>query len=634
MNAKVLALLLASSSLLAVAPCPVSADDKPPMTLPEVLSRHLQALGGPHAIVNPTSERIIGTIERGGLRGTETTVYKGEKYWTEEKIGIFDFFAGYDGKVAWQRDSNGNTRPFSAAGLRDLHSDQYFNADTYLLPNRPSGEVTLRPQTEKRTGNYILDVNPPGGVPYSLYLDPKTFLTVKKQHYADDELITTTYSGFKAINGTMTATVTHEFNGDRKSDQTYTLTDDQENIDAPDSLFAMPSMARDYRWVHPEATSATIPFDASDHSINLFVGINGQPAYLILDSGASGFAIDKRATDYLKIGHQGTFRARGYGGATNTYPVKLDTFEIADGIIFSDMTATAIELPENFGFGEATPSVGFIGYEILSRFVVQVDYQAEHITLYDPDTWKPVPSDGQALPLDIDSNVPNVTAQLDDFPPAKFLIDTGDAGACIRLYRPFVLQNHLSGIYPSGMDMEGYGVGGAAKVRQVRARSFTLAGQTLKNVPVSMALDDKAGSSRRLAGALGHDFLSHFVVTFDYPHQRVFFGPNKTTQQPFDTRTFGIAALSMPDDLVKDKECIKVMYVDPKSPASKAGLVRGDIITQIDDQSATALGLGGVRRLLSPDGGKDTHELSIIGNTGGTGKIKVTLYDSMPQGVR
>ena len=58
--------------------------------------------------------------------------------------------------------------------------------------------------------------------------------------------------------------------------------------------------------------------------------------------------------------------------------------------------------------------------------------------------------------------------------------------------------------------------------------------------------------------------------------------------------------------------------------------MRGDTITQVDGQSADALGLGEVRRLLSPDGGKDTRELSIIGPDGGTGKVKVTMYDPMP----
>ncbi len=221
-------------------------------------------------------------------------------------------------------------------------------------------------------------------------------------------------------------------------------------------------------------------------------------------------------------------------------------------------------------------------------------------------------------------------AQFDGLPPGRFLVDTGDALSPVKLYGPFVSRYGVAQAYPKGMEIIGAGVGGEARERRVRAHSFTLGGTTLSDVPTDLALDAKGGSSRFLAGALGYDFLSHFIVTFDYPHGRIFFAPNPAAPKAFDTRTFGVYVVSEADDLVKNKRQIRVIYVDGRAPAADAGIVRGDIITKIDGQPADALGLGEVRRLLSPDGGKDSHVLTIIGPEGGTGNVKVSMYDPMP----
>ncbi len=606
------------------------ADDRPSLTLPEVLTRHLQALGNPQNHAPVPSERVTGTIQADGLTGTYVTVFKGhDRYWSEEKIGLEDQTYGSDGKVTWERDANGSVRLLSSEELKNDRNGEYVNSVSYALPQRMAGAVTLRPQTERRTGDYVLDIVPDGGRPATLFLDPKTFLIAKEQHRDDDRLITTEYSNYKSINGEMTAGTRRISGGDRRFDVVYTLTDDQFGVEAPDSLFAMPPSPKNYQWEHPNATSATIAFDGDDQAIKLYVGINGRPAFIMLDSGASTMALAKFAADTLHLQHQGTMEARGYGGSTNIYPVKLDTFELPDGLLFRDITATAIDLPYGFDIASSVPTVGLLGYTLLSRFVVKIDYGSQEVTLLDPDGWTPGPSDGQPLPMELEGNVPTVSASFDGLPQKRFLIDTGDSG-CVHLYAPYVADNKLSAKYANGIKVYEMGVGGVAPARRVRARSFSLAGTDLRSVPTDLALDDKAGASRNLAGALGHQFLSRFVVTFDYPHQRIFFAACPQTQKPFDTRTFGVYLVEVGDDYAKTKRHIVVVGVDPKSPAFDAGLSPDDVITQVDGQSAETLGLAEVRRLLSPDGGKDVRELSVIGARGGTGKVRVRMYDPLP----
>ena len=169
---------------------------------------------------------------------------------------------GSDGKLTWQRDTNGSVRLLSTEELKNDKNDQYIESVSYAVPGRLPGKETLRPQTERRTGDYIVDVVPDGGKPSALFFDPKTYLIVKEQHQDDDLTITTTYSDFKPLNGVTTATTKRVSNGDKKYDETYHTDTDQIGADAPDSLFAMPPVAKNYQWLDPRRLRPTIPYDA------------------------------------------------------------------------------------------------------------------------------------------------------------------------------------------------------------------------------------------------------------------------------------------------------------------------------------------------------------------------------------
>jgi len=622
---------LALGTLLLFPACSF-ADDHPALSLPELLQRHVQALGGATALaVTAKTQKTIGLVKQGGLEGTYVNLSQGLAHnWTEQKLGISDDISASDGKTFWVRDTNGTVRLLGAEEIKEQRLSEYVGTASYALPNRLTGKVTLKSEAERKTGDYILDIVPDDGLAASLYINPRTFLLDKEVHQSDDVTITTTFRDYQSRAGVMTAAEERTSNGDKRDDSITTITSVTDTADAPASLFALPPVTKNYTWLSPGKTSAIIPFDDYDQSINLYVGINGEPANIVLDSGDGGMDLSKQAADYLKLKYTGRFRARGYGGSTDILPVKLDTFEFPEALSFAGLAGTAISLPDGFDYGASTPTVGFVGYPLLSRFVVQIDYASQALTLRDPDTWTPTRADGTPLPMELDDNVPSILASFDGLPPARFLLDTGDAVAPVTLYGPYATKNNLTTRYPKGMDVYGMGVGGESHARRVRAHSLSVAGFTLQNVPTDFSMDKKGGASKVLAGAFGHELLSHFTVTFDYPHKRVFFAPNEDTKKPFDSRTFGIYVIKHPDDIGKDKRRILVVYTDPHSHAERDGVLPGSEILQVDGQSAIDMGVGNVRRLLSPRGGKDTHDLLIIGPNGGTGHVKVTMYDPLP----
>lgn len=605
------------------------ADNRPALSLADVLARSAQANAALPGQAKTVSRRYTGTTEYGGLHGTYVTIDKSPAmHWEEDKLGIYDEVSGSDGKVSWHRDTNGNIRLQSLEEQKDDRTNAVLDTHAFTRDAFP-GKVSLRPQTEARTGCYVLDIVPADGKPTTLFLDPKTFLTVKEERLDDNRLSTTTYSDFKMMGGRMRATVRRTHSGTRKFDSVITTDMVEDNVPAPDSLFALPATVNNYEWATPGATSASVPFDYADKSVALYCAVNGRPTFLELDSGASGLAISKVAAEDLKIPHQGTFESQGYGGSANASSIKLDTFEVIGGVVFSNLSAASLPLFEDYAPFQAVPNIGLLGYDLLSRFVVRVNYETQMLTLIDPKTFQPAPSDGTPLTLDLDGNTPSVLASFDGLPPARFLVDTGDSGSTVMLYGPYVADNHIAPKYPHGIDGGGEGIGGRFKERSVRAHSFALAGLTLTDVPTQLSLDTKgAGASRILAGALGTDFLSHFTVTFDYAHSRVFFAPNADTRKPFDTRTFGIYVLGIFDETLRKTRML--LFADRKAPARSAGLMSGATLLQIDGQDAVKLGEGEVRRLLSPAGGKDTHDLFIIGDSGGTGHVKVTMFDPLP----
>jgi len=615
---------------LFVFPLALRADDRPALTLPEVLARYRLAVPSVSRRTVVVARRLAGTTDYGGLHGTWAAVFKHpDKTWEEDKIGLLDEVSGSNGKVSWHQDTNGNVRLESEEEQKDDKTSAAVSSSLFADPAGFRGKVSIRPQTEHKTGCYVLDVAPEGGKPTTLFLDPKTFQVVKEQRMEDDRMMTITFSDFRGPAGGQIATTTRVSIGDRKFDRVTKVSSVQDDNNVPDALFAPPVAPNNYQWTTPGATSASLPFDYSDKSISLYSAVNGQPTFMQLDSGAGGVAISSLAAYDMKLMPVGTFEGRGYGGSLDEHLIKINSFEIVGGVVFSDFTATSEPM---FGinlFLQSVPKIGLLGYDLLSRFVVRINYEAQTLTLIDPKTFQPSAGDGVSLPLDLNNNVPSVLASFDSLPPAHFLVDTGDGASTVMLYSPYVAENHVAQKYPQGIYDVGQGVGNVFLERQVRAHSFAIAGEAFHDIPTHLSLDTKgAGAGRLLAGALGTDFLSRFTVTFDYPHSRIFFAPNSQTHKPFDTRTFGIMVVQGVD--YKSHKPRMVIGANPKAPDKDVKKLYGATLLQIDGQDALALGLGEVRRRLSPDDGKDTHDLLIADDKGRQSHVTVGMYDPLP----
>ena len=607
-----------------IVPVPVTA----PMTLETLLQRHLEALGGADAITALKNTKVVSSVQTGGITGTITTVYAApDREYEEDKLGIMDIQQGYDGKTAWQRDTNGNVRPLAGEELKDLRVQLFFDTNSYVLPGRIPGKLTLRPLAEPSTGNYIVDALPEGGKPSTLYFDPQTFFIVKEQHLDDNVLVTTNYGDYRTVDRARFPFRMATTNGTTRYDIVGTVTEVENNIALPTDLFEPPHIGSKFRFVKPGMTRATVPFDMDDGEIGLTVRLNGQPARVFLDTGASGIALSQATATKLGLKSSGFLEARGYGGSTDLHPILLNRFEVPGAVQLTDVTAIAIDLPDTLNSFFQHPLAGFVGYDLLAHFVVRVDFPHKQITFIQPDTFHPTPEDGKALSLELDNDVPSIEAKLENLPTQRFLLDTGDEAA-LRLYSPFVTQYGLDKKYPHGVLSSGGGIGGVSESRISRTGSFQVAGITLRGIPTDFSLDTKGGASLVNAGSLGATLLAHFVVTFDYPHSRVFFASTPKTHAPFVTRTTGLTLTETKDP--HGRAHLVVAEINPRSPAINSGLNTFDEVLAIDGRRASELGLTGARHLLSPASNRQSHLLLVQSTIGKPRTVKVPLFDPLP----
>ncbi len=604
-----------------------ASDTPAALTLNALLQKHLAALGGASALEAIKDTKITSDVLTGGIHGVITTIYAApDKEYEEDKLGILDSLQGYDGKTAWERDTNGNVRDLAGEELKDLRVQLFFDTNSYVLPGRIPGSLSLRPQAEAGTGNYVVDALPEGGKKSTIYFDPKTFMIVKEQHLDDDVLVTTAYSDYRGVDGTPFPFHTVTTNGNTRYDIVGQVMHLENNVPILPSLFAKPLGSKNFGFVSPGAKTASVPFDLDDGEIGLEIKINGTEERVFLDSGAGGIALSQTAATALGLKSDGFLEVRGYGGSTDQHPVAIQSLEVPGAVQLSDITGIAIDLPQQLDNYFTRPLAGFIGYDLLSHFVVRIDYGRKKITFTQPAAFQPSPSDGTELPLTLDSNLPTIKASVDGLPPALFLVDTGDADAAVRLYGPYVAKYGLDKKYPRGVVAVGGGIGGVSRARRTRVASFTLAGQTLRDIPADFSLDTKGGASVVNAGSLGSRLLSRFVVTFDYPHNRVFFAPLTADRTAFVTRTTGITLLETKDK--SGRAHLAVADILPGAPALKAGLSDFDEVLAIDGKPAGQVGLTEARRLLSLPSGPP-HVLTVQSVIGKPRTVTAGLFDPL-----
>jgi hypothetical protein len=324
-----------------------------------------------------------------------------------------------------------------------------------------------------------------------------------------------------------------------------------------------------------------------DGRIFIEVSANGEgPFSFIFDTGGNA-DISTSVAEKLQLPSGETETGTGMGEkpvtAVNTTVREL---QIGD-LRIANLAFHAISMSDAPAVFGRQPVDGIIGFPILDRLVVKVDYERSRLELTLPSAYRP-PAAGTTMHFERVRWVPLVNATLDGT-PGMFGVDTG-ARLSLLLHGPFVDQNELRTKYhPEVSGITGWGLGGPIRSQIVRGKRFVMGNLEVRNPLVRLPLQTSGGlTASDTAGLIGPDILRQFNITFDYGRQSITLQKNHRYGNRSNFDRVGVW-------LGQDSAGFSVVDVVPGSAADKGGIKAGDKILTIDGKPSEELDLAEVR---------------------------------------
>jgi len=504
----------------------------------------------------------------------------------------------FDGHSAWVLDSSGEVHELSDGILEGVISGAYEASASFLFPNRLAGHVDTMGQDVGQNA-YIVRLKPEGGLPVTVFLDKETFLPTHEMVSVPTGTRTTTFSGWREFAGIKWPSEFRQSSGDPNLDLVVSV--EQVGINCPltPEVFERPAEAAPPIHFSTGTHEATSLVEVYGEYVFIPVRVNGgKTAWFLLDNGANETVVSKTQADIAGLAYEGALGTEGASGSAQVGLAKNVVLNLPGVEVATNTVAIA-----NLSFAQrllGRPLDGLLGYDVISRFVMRVDYEHAKVTFYDPTSFVPDPR-ATALPITFMGNVPKLTAEIllpgHDPIEAGCLVDSG--AGLVALTAHFVEVNRVLQSVAPAITVLSTGLSGESNELESRIPALQLGPYVLRQ-PVATFSPDTKGllASHDFDALIGGEILSRFTTTFDYRNLRIVFEPNNHFADPFSTDASGLSLQA----IGKRFDQFEITAIVPGSPAEQAGLQRGDIIKAVDMQPASALDLAAVRRILQNSG--------------------------------
>lgn len=357
-----------------------------------------------------------------------------------------------------------------------------------------------------------------------------------------------------------------------------------------------------------------IPIEIYNNLIIVPVVLNGAlPLKFILDTGVrTAILTQKTFTDILNLSYSRKYTISGPGGVqiieayiTNNVSLELPGV-LGRGHTLLVLGEDYLELRNYLG----TDVHGILGYELFSRFIIEVDYKKKLLTLMALERFKKRRK-YQSIPIKIEDTKPYISTSvvLADGTQltAKLLVDSGASHGLMLEptsdSRIVVPDNTVSSII-------GRGLGGEITGKVGRIQSLKLGTYEIENVitnfpdPNSYFDSLKLGATER-NGAIGGDVLSRFTVIFNFPKEEMYLKKNASFKNKFHYNLSGLTVKAKGSRL----NVFEIMEVRKQSVADVAGVLAGDLIVNINGTNTSSLDLNTINGFFNYKPGKRIHLL-------------------------
>lgn len=336
----------------------------------------------------------------------------------------------------------------------------------------------------------------------------------------------------------------------------------------------------------------SVPFRTQNRFVLFEARVDGsEPLLFLLDSGAPVSVILAEALDDDRLAALRPGMTLGGNGpgprvearTLRDVTLSLPGLELVDQTLFVLPEGTLFDSPVERYFD------GVIGYDLLKRFVVEVDYDRRSLTFHRPQAFR-YRGEGDALPIRLRDRKPYVKVQI---------LQEGGPLISVEALVDLGMGYPMSVDYLARADLElpddaiaarlGRGIRGRADGHKARLDELWLGQHRLSDV---LANFPDESSSRDGDCAIGARILSRFRLFFDYRGRRLILEPTARLADPFETDMSGLELAKTEDGRFRIKR------VGAATPASEADFRVGDILLSIDGRLVEEMHADEVRESL------------------------------------
>lgn len=542
------------------------------------------------------------TLNNGVTSATLTEGFNGEIPWVQ--AGARSSAKAEDLQVDSAKLLNLETTlpaTFVMEGLRLVQTDAKVQVEEHGS-SRSVGQVVLLGSSNLRgTPVWLVQFNSPNGSDsFTVAIEQNNYMVVSVAFTLGDgakkKALSLEYSQYQPSAGSLYPhRVIHRV--DDKVELVRITSDLSANAKIKDSEFDRPGGT-----FHLSRT-ITVPFDYGQREILVKGRINnGEELDFLFDTGASDTIIDRRVAAENYLLKEGLAGMQALSGSVMTNTSTIGRLELGN-LIVNDIEARILDLSsQSRHLGRRLG--GIIGTNVISKFVVGVDYGKTSLTFHDADSFSPT-SDCAAVTFSRRS-APVVKVKLNGREDVMMLVDTG---AAFNNLPAAVAARYSSG--DNKHVTEGTGLDGRpVKLGRVMVDNVALAGKTVKRVDFTYTLSLPSGSGKSESksdsgffqtsnlGILGNPFLENFFVYFDYKFQRMLIRPSAVVK----TRSLIDQAIAAGDDQLVQKRDFRLAELN-YNKALLSATSSGD-----KKNEARLLGrFGNLRRMMAKDLGRPEH---------------------------